>query len=81
LDNRDKEGKSALHWAVHFDYVEVVRELLVKGASVNVKDEKGRTPLHAAVMGEIRDDTKKKEMIVRILLKHGADAKAKDVEG
>jgi len=81
LDNRDKEGKSALHWAVHFDYVEVVRELLEKGASVNVKDEKGRTPLHAAVMGEIRDDTKKKELIVRMLLKHGADAKTKDLEG
>ncbi|KAE9366325.1 ankyrin, partial [Stipitochalara longipes BDJ] len=81
LDNKDKEGKTALHWAVLCDCVGVVQRLLEKGASVKVEDEKGRTPLHVAVTGKILDDTKKKEAIVKILLKHGADSDAKDAEG
>jgi len=81
LDHRDKEGRSALHWAVQFGCVEIVQGLLKKGANVNLKDNRGRSPLHIAVMGEITDDTKKKEMMVKMLLKYGADARTKDGEG
>ena len=51
-----------------------------KGASVDVKDDKDRTPSHMAVMGEIWDDTRKKE-IVTLLLRFDADAKVRDGDG
>ena len=43
-----------------------------------MKNKKRWTPLPAAVMGDRIDDTKKKEAIVKMLLKDGVDPKAKD---
>ena len=50
-------------------------ELLVKaGASVDLKDEDGMTPLMTAVMCE-------HEAICRILVAHGADVHVEDADG
>ncbi|RMG78487.1 MAG: ankyrin repeat domain-containing protein [Bacteroidetes bacterium] len=50
------------------------KELINKGANVNVRDEFNRTPLHYAVL-------KGREDIVKILLKHGANPNVKDNNG
>src|SRR5208282_4050463 len=79
LNGQDEDGWTALHWAVFHDQVEIVRQLLEKGANVNLKAKKRRTPLHLAVMGEFTDDTSKKELIVALLLKYDANKRAKDL--
>ncbi len=48
-NGRDKEGRSALHWAVWKEDVKVIALLLKYGANPNVEDREGRTPLHWAV--------------------------------
>jgi ankyrin repeat protein len=80
LDNRDAKVKTAPHWVVHGGCVDV-QELLRNGASVKVRNKKRRMPLPAAVMGDMIDDMKKKEAIVKMLLKYGVDPKTKDGKG
>ncbi len=46
-----------------------------------MRDEKGRTLLYVIIIRDIFNNTKKKEMIIRMLLKHDANAKVKDVKG
>ncbi len=41
-------GRTDLHKAALLGDVERVKELLKKGADPNIKDKKGRTPLHEA---------------------------------
>jgi ankyrin repeat protein len=51
-----------------------VKELLDKGANVNARDERGRTPLHyAAMKGAVG--------VVRLLLEKGADVNARANDG
>jgi ankyrin repeat protein len=42
-------GVSSLDCAVLQGDIETVKELIEKGVDINVKDNKGRTPLHYAV--------------------------------
>ena len=60
------EGKTALSFASHQGYLEVVRKLLVSGADVNSKDRCERTPLMYASSGGHKE-------IVVMLLKNGAE--------
>jgi ankyrin repeat protein len=63
-----------LHSAVAGGNVEVVRELLARGADVHARQDGGYTALHgAAVEGS--------EEMVRLLLAHGADAAARTNAG
>ena len=55
------------------DFVRV-RELIKQGASVNVRDEEMRTPLHQAVLGGMFG-------LVCLLLESGADVNARDQDG
>ncbi|KAF8473022.1 hypothetical protein DFH94DRAFT_765373 [Russula ochroleuca] len=48
--------------------------LLKHGANVDAKDDKGRTPLHGAVVHGL-------DGLVCVLLEHGANAGAEDNEG
>ena len=51
LDNKTTEKTScctALHLAVKYEHLDVVQFLCEKGASVNIKNEIGSTPLHCA---------------------------------
>ncbi|CVL07123.1 uncharacterized protein FMAN_15275 [Fusarium mangiferae] len=48
LDSKDDSGKTALHWACEADNITATSYLLRSGASVNVKDKDGVTPLMVA---------------------------------
>ncbi|MCX6867642.1 MAG: ankyrin repeat domain-containing protein [Verrucomicrobia bacterium] len=72
---RDREGKTALHYAALSGNVEVLELLISKGVAVNDKDTRyGRTPLHRAAFSA---DVK----TVAALLNKGADITARDAYG
>ncbi|XP_046651126.1 serine/threonine-protein phosphatase 6 regulatory ankyrin repeat subunit B-like [Daphnia pulicaria] len=50
LDVRNKEGDTALHYAIMQSNVPVARFLLSNGANPNVADNRGATPLHLAAL-------------------------------
>ncbi|XP_018590619.1 ankyrin repeat and EF-hand domain-containing protein 1 [Scleropages formosus] len=69
-----QEGKSALHLASEANDINMVGFLLAQGASPDVRDRKGRTPvMQAAELGH--DD------VVALLVESRADMKAVDAEG
>lgn len=41
-------SQTALHLATHLQQLEMMRKLLIAGASINITDHKGNTPLHIA---------------------------------
>jgi hypothetical protein len=59
-------GFSALHWACFKDFRDIVRELLERGASVNVLCDSRDPPLHPAVF-------KGNESVAMMLIDAGAD--------
>jgi hypothetical protein len=72
--NEWQGGGTALHWAALYGNVELVQKLLLAGASVNLKDNVGRTALFPAAANRHRE-------VVRILLEHGADVRAMEYRG
>lgn len=68
-------GESPLIFAVRNELLEVVRDLVEKGADVNAKDAMGHSALDLALTR--RDNIS----IMYELLKHGADPDAKDANG
>jgi len=74
VDERDRAGRTALHYAATDGKIEDVRRLLTEGADVNAREVKGWTPLHgAANQGNLE--------IVDILIAAGADVNALDDRG
>jgi hypothetical protein len=67
-------GGTALHLAATVGRTEICGSLLKAGAEVNKRNEKGATPLTAALSGSSMN-------CVPILLQHGADVNAADVNG
>lgn len=61
--------------------VEVVRFLLDRGASVNARDRKGRSPLLLFAQREMLAGAAQDELLVNSLLANGADVNAQDNEG
>jgi len=51
-----------------------VRDLIKRGANVNIKDKDGKTPLHIAVENNYED-------IVKVLIQNNADVNIKDNNG
>jgi ankyrin repeat protein len=69
VNARQPDGSTALHWAAHWDDVEIAELLLKCGANPNAKNDYGLMPLWmAAESGSIR--------MIRALLNAGADANA-----
>ncbi len=68
IDFQDKNDYSYLHIAVQSRLTKVVEYLLSNGATVDITDKFGRTPLMIAILGYSGDRT-----IVDILLKYGAN--------
>jgi len=50
-DERDRKGRTALHWAAYLRDELLMRVLLRFGADPNATDSDGRTPLHWAAVG------------------------------
>jgi len=61
----------SLHQAAVSGDINRVKELLTKGADINLKNRQGWTPLHAAVWNQKQD-------IAKLLIEKGADVNVKD---
>ncbi|HSW00737.1 MAG TPA: serpin family protein [Sedimentisphaerales bacterium] len=74
--NRATRGHqvSFLHEMAKRGNLESVRTLLAKGADVNARDDRGRTPLHEAADGAFAD-------LAELLIRQGADVQARDPRG
>jgi Ankyrin repeats (many copies) len=71
VDDRDEEGRTALHFASGYGEVECMAILLEAGADINGKDNNGNTALHyAAGYGSVE--------ATKVLLEKGADVSIKN---
>ena len=61
-------GKTLLHLASDFNYVEIVKELMSMGADPNVQDNQLKTPLHRSTNTQI----------MKVLLENGANVNVMD---
>ena len=68
------EGQAALPRAAEQGFTDIVRDLLTKGANVNMQDKNGRTALHYAAENGNAD-------LMHILLRRGADVNMADFHG
>ncbi|WP_396912397.1 ankyrin repeat domain-containing protein [Mycolicibacterium sp.] len=74
VDERDRAGRTRLHYAAVDGKLEEVRQLLAEGADVNAREDSGWTPLHfAANQGNLK--------VTEALLAAGADVNAVNDEG
>ena len=72
VDHRDTQGKTALHRAAKAGFTVTVGILLEHGASVDIEDGKGETPLFDAIRSTIKNTDRKADTI-RVLLEAGGD--------
>ena len=77
---QDHKGKTALHRAAKAGFVESMKILLGNGASVEVIDAQGETPLFDVVRSTIKDN-EKRTLAIKALIKSGADARAENLRG
>jgi len=82
---RGRCKRTPLHSAAFYGYVEVVRFLLERNASVNSRDSDGCTPLHDACEGggarEGPNVPRQLVDVVRLLLSYAADVNARRDDG
>ena len=78
IDVCDSVGRTPLHWAVQKSDIEAIRNLIRKGAKVNIPDGIKRSPLHISVI----TPSKNQRLIIKVLLEEGgANIHAKEVYG
>ena len=70
INAKDKDGRTALHYAAFHGTPETVQALIAVGADVNAKDKDGLTPLHDAAFHGTPET-------VQALIDAGADVNAK----
>jgi len=80
VDDRDAEGRTALHVGAGAGHLFVVMMLVAKGADPNARDAHRRTPLHDAADGSPEHEGERYQ-IVKLLLAKGADPAARDAAG
>ncbi len=68
--DRDKSGKSPLHYAALYGHANIAELLLSKGAKIDGMDHQGMTPLHLAAMAG-------QTLMAQFLIAHSADVNAK----
>ncbi|MCU0435170.1 MAG: ankyrin repeat domain-containing protein [Bacteroidia bacterium] len=71
IDFGNRDGYSALHFAVSSNNPDLVKALIFKGANVNLKSSSGNTPVWRAFMDFRGLDSQR--MIISFLLENGAD--------
>lgn len=76
IDNQDKKGNTALHWAVKSHNYPVVVILLNYNANPNITNNKGNTPLHLAIHKYGANNR-----VISLLLKAGANIHLKNKKG
>ncbi len=74
INDKKREGMTFLHVAVRRGKVDLVKELLDKGADINAQNAEGNTPLHLAV---VQGDME----IAKLLLQKGAKYDQKNKKG
>jgi ankyrin repeat protein len=74
INEKDNNGNTFLHVAVHKDNEELVKFLIDRGANVNIKNNYGETPL------QISADKNNLEIITQ-LVSHDADVNIQDTSG
>jgi ankyrin repeat protein len=72
-----KNGQTPLHLASLFGRLDIARVLLGHGATTNLPDRFGRTPLHLVTEGACNSE-QDRIRIVQLLLENGADINAQD---
>ncbi|MBS1987574.1 ankyrin repeat domain-containing protein [Candidatus Dependentiae bacterium] len=75
LTDKDRYGKTRLHYAAQLGQVTEVESLLKKGVDVNIQDFVGRTPLHYASWSNNTDP------VLKALIAKGASTTMKDHSG
>lgn len=65
INHQEVNGKTALHWAVRYNQVELTKVLLEAGADVTIKDKEEKTPLHFAASGW------ESPRVIKLLLDYG----------
>jgi ankyrin repeat protein len=65
INERDRDGSTALHLAIQMRQDAIIRLLLERGALTSVKDSRGKTPTHLAIYSNF-------ETGLKILLDHDA---------
>lgn len=68
INNKDKSGLTALHFAAIYDRYNIVKALINNGAEIDAIDNIGNTPLWRAIM-----ENSNETLTIRYLLENGAD--------
>ncbi|KAI0438289.1 hypothetical protein F4803DRAFT_103355 [Xylaria telfairii] len=81
INNKDKDGRVALHEAAAYSNRGIVEVLLADGANVDARDACDMTPLHLMVWYRLTRNNKVNEAILDTLVASGADINTKDDTG
>ncbi|KAK3722448.1 Transcription factor mbp1 [Vermiconidia calcicola] len=65
----DDKGHTALHWAAAMGDIEVIKELIRRGASIDVQSKNGETPLMRAVVFTNSFDRQNMERVAALLIR------------
>jgi len=71
---KSSDGTTALHWAAHFDQLDLVKRLLKAGADAKARNDYGSTPVQEAAL---RGDA----AMLEVLLKAGASPESANDDG
>lgn len=72
VNARNYKGQTALHCVARAGFVEIVSLLLDHGAEVDLRDDKGHTPVMTALRSTIKNKDKLRE-VVHVLTEAGAE--------
>jgi ankyrin repeat protein len=82
IDIPDRDGMSSLHLATRIPSPQILTMLTKRAGKLdNFRDGAGRTPMHYAAMGPLREDRGYNGTNIAVLLALGASAKVRDNQG